>query len=203
MFLPCFRCWSSHYLFQGLAPSPPLLALGYVLRVHKTRQCNTVCWKLNLISGFFAFSRLFGQVESINVAGVPGWCLARGKGCWLMGPAPDPKCKLNISSFLALPHLWDCLICTGNSVSIPFFLEMVGGWDRWGRTGGGYYVVVFAFFISLVLLLFLISCPLSLCLKRLEHDSCCFCSLVFYFFSFSLVPLSRSYWSTDIAVSVM
>ena len=27
------------------------------------------------------------------------------------GPAPDPKCKLNISSFLTLPHLLDCLIC--------------------------------------------------------------------------------------------
>ena len=25
------------------------------------------------------------------------------------GPAPDPKCKLNISSFLTLPHLSDCL----------------------------------------------------------------------------------------------
>ena len=28
------------------------------------------------------------------------------------GPAPDPKCKLNISSFLAL--LLDCLICARN-----------------------------------------------------------------------------------------
>ena len=34
------------------------------------------------------------------------------------GPAPDPKCKLNISLFLTLPHLLDCLICTKNSVSI-------------------------------------------------------------------------------------
>ena len=45
------------------------------------------------------------------------------------GPASDPKCKLNISSFVTLP---DCLICTKNSVSIVFLLEMVGGWDRWG-----------------------------------------------------------------------
>ena len=48
------------------------------------------------------------------------------------GPAPDPKCKLNISSFLTLPHLSDCLICTRNSVCIVFLLEMVWGWDRWG-----------------------------------------------------------------------
>ena len=33
------------------------------------------------------------------------------------GPAPDPKCKLNISSFLMLSHLLDCLISTRNSVS--------------------------------------------------------------------------------------
>ena len=43
----------------------------------------------------------------------------------IQGPAPDPKCKLNISSFLALRHLSDCLICTRNSVSIVFLLEMV------------------------------------------------------------------------------
>ena len=47
------------------------------------------------------------------------------------GPAPDPKCKFNISSFLTLPHLSDCLICTWNSVSIVFLLEMVGEWARW------------------------------------------------------------------------
>ena len=38
----------------------------------------------------------------------------------------DPKCKLNISSFLTFPHLSDVLICTRNSVSIVFLLEMVG-----------------------------------------------------------------------------
>ena len=48
------------------------------------------------------------------------------------GPAPDPKCKLNISSFLTLPHLLDCPICTRNSVSIVMLLSIIGGWDRWG-----------------------------------------------------------------------
>ena len=62
------------------------------------------------------------------------------------------KCKLNISSFLTLPHLSDCLICTRNSVSIILLLWMMGGWDRWGvvasyqglggGTGGGYYLLV-------------------------------------------------------------
>ena len=38
------------------------------------------------------------------------------------GPAPDPKFKLNISSFLTFPHLLECLICTRNSVSIVLLL---------------------------------------------------------------------------------
>ena len=46
------------------------------------------------------------------------------------GPTPDPKCKLNISSFLTLPHLLDCLICTRNSVSIVLLLSMMGVWHR-------------------------------------------------------------------------
>ena len=34
------------------------------------------------------------------------------------GPAPDPKCKLNISSFLTLPHPSDCLICANDIMTI-------------------------------------------------------------------------------------
>ena len=48
------------------------------------------------------------------------------------GPIPDLKCKLNISSFLTLPQLLDCLICTRNSMSIVLLLQMMEGWDRWG-----------------------------------------------------------------------
>ena len=46
------------------------------------------------------------------------------------GPVPDPKCKLNISLFLKLPHLSDCLICPRNSISIVLLLQTVGEWDR-------------------------------------------------------------------------
>ena len=48
------------------------------------------------------------------------------------GPTSDYKCKLNISSFLTLPHLLDCLICTRNAMSIVLLLQKMGGWDRWG-----------------------------------------------------------------------
>ena len=58
------------------------------------------------------------------------------------GPGPDPKCKLNISSFLKLPHLSDCLICTGNSMSILLLLQMMGngiggGWLIYNRVWEG------------------------------------------------------------------
>ena len=48
------------------------------------------------------------------------------------GPTPDPKSKLIISSFLTLPHLLDCLICTRNTMSIILLLQMMGQLDRWG-----------------------------------------------------------------------
>ena len=84
------------------------------------------------------------------------------------GPAPDPKCKLNFSSFLTLSHLLDCLICTRNSVSIVLLLKMMGGWDGWGMvdshqgvgggTGVGFYLIVSCLF---VLLSIGVSCPVS------------------------------------------
>ena len=78
------------------------------------------------------------------------------------GTAPDPKCKLNISSFLTLPHSLDCLICNRNSVPIVLLLGMMRGWDRSGGevvdsyqgvggvTGGVYYVTVFFFFLIFI-----------------------------------------------------
>ena len=102
----------------------------------------------------------------------------RMQGMLTQGLTPDPKCKLNISSFLTLPHLSHCLICTRNSMLIVLLLQMVGRWDRWGvvdleqgvggETGSGYYLVVFVvvvfvifFTCSLILCSLLSSVPLS------------------------------------------
>ena len=69
------------------------------------------------------------------------------------GPAPDPKGKLIISSFLTLPRLLDCLNFTRNAMSIVLSLQILGGWNGWGvvdlywgvggGTGGGYHLIVF------------------------------------------------------------
>ena len=93
------------------------------------------------------------------------------------GPAPDPKCKLNISSFLTLPHLSDSFICTRHPISIVLLLQMMGGWDRRGLVdlkegvgkgdnGQGLSCSFCSCLFLLVLLSFALSCPLSLFL----HD---------------------------------
>ena len=58
------------------------------------------------------------------------------QGMLTKGPTLDPKCKLNISSFVTLPHLLDCLIYTRNFVSIALLLGMLGG--DW--IGGGWLI---------------------------------------------------------------
>ena len=63
------------------------------------------------------------------------------------GPPPDAKCKLNVSSFLTLPHL----LC-------HFYQEFcrVGGRvvDSYqvlgGGIGGGYFLTVFCFLLLLL-----------------------------------------------------
>ena len=69
------------------------------------------------------------------------------------GHTTDPKCKLNISSLLTLPHLLDSLICIRNYVRIILLLSMIREWDGRERRplthtrvlveekGGGYYVI--------------------------------------------------------------
>ena len=62
----------------------------------------------------------------------------RKQGMLTQGPTPNPMCKLNVSSFLTLPHLLDCFSCTRNSVFIVLFLGIMWGWDRW--RGGAWLI---------------------------------------------------------------
>ena len=123
----------------------------------------------------------------------------RRRGMLAQGPTPDPKCKLNISSFLTLPHLLDLLICTRNSMSIELQLWMtIGGigvgWIIyimvWVGRQVGYYLIVFFFTCVFVFCSLVSSVSFS---KWPEHDSFCVCLFVYYLFSLSLVPLTRSY----------
>ena len=50
----------------------------------------------------------------------------RRQGLPTQGPTPDTKFKLIISSFLTLPHLLDCLVCTKNAMSIVLLLQIMG-----------------------------------------------------------------------------
>ena len=49
--------------------------------------------------------------------------------------APHRKGKFIISSFITLPYLSDCLICTRNVIPNLFLLQMTGRWDSWWVRG--------------------------------------------------------------------
>ena len=121
--------WVFLPFFCMLILSLPVLGLGskstslspefYACR---SRQYNSMCWKLNLISRLYDFSWLIVWTDGINKC---GWCLGGGRWCWLMDPK-DPKCMLTISPFLLTPHLLDCLISTRNAMSIVLLIQLIG-----------------------------------------------------------------------------
>ena len=77
------------------------------------------------------FSSLsFWQMESINVAGV-----LQEAGDADSGPVVDRKCKLNVSSFLTLPDLLDCLIYFYQEFCVHHIVIMNDG--GMGYMGGG------------------------------------------------------------------
>ena len=140
-------------------------------------------------------------MESINVAGVQheaGDDDSRSKS--------DSKCKLIISPFLTFPHLIDCLICTRNFMSVVLSLELMVGSAglHWGcliyirvwvrQRGASYHLIVLGVFLFFLFLYFFCLISSVHLFRWLEHDGCCVCFFVFSLLSFSLVPLSRSYY---------
>ena len=71
------------------------------------------------------------------------------------GPTPDPKCELNITSFLTLPHPLHCPICAKDIMVTVLLLQVMGGWEGWGWFiyvrvwvgGQGVGIIVFLFFV--------------------------------------------------------
>ena len=110
--------------------------------------------------------------------------------------APDPKCKLNISSFLTLPYPLDCLICA-NDIMIIVSLHMMGDGKVGGGGGGGWFNYVKVWVggqgVGITVFLFFVFVLLLIVLSGLVHDSCFVCFLVSFLLSLSLIPLIRSY----------
>ena len=70
------------------------------------------------------------------------------------GPAPNPKCELNITSFLTLPHPLHSPICAKDIMVIVVLLQVMGGWEGWGWfiylrvwVGGQGVGIFFLFFV--------------------------------------------------------
>ena len=146
-------------------------------------------------------------MESISVTGV---LQEAGQRILTQGPAPDPGCKSNISSFLTFPLLLQWFICTRNSMLIVVIIND-GGWDRWwsgwlisgviGGTGDEYYLIVCFFYLRFSLVL---SCHVFFWLSDWNMTAVVSVSLfIICFFVLSLVSLTRSYWCIEIVVSVM
>ena len=127
------------------------------------------------------------------------------QGMLTQGPAPDLKCNLIISTFLTLPHLLDCLICTCSLYYYKQWGYGIGGGGE-GERGGRWWIYIRVWVgrqaLGIILqFMFLYSAFTVCCLafsvplfSWLEHDGCCVCLFVFpSFFSLSLVPLTRSY----------
>ena len=75
------------------------------------------------------------------------------------GPARDPKCELNITSFLTLPHPLPCPICAKDIIVTVFSLQVMGaggkveGWFIYVGVWVGGQGLGVIFFLFLVLFL--------------------------------------------------
>ena len=99
--------------------------------VHRPMQADSICWELNLISGFFGFFWLIVWLDVVNKC---GWFLAGGRGCWLKGLHQIPIVSWIIHHLL---HFHISLIYARNSVSIVLLLWRMGGWHTFG---GGWLI---------------------------------------------------------------
>ena len=146
----------------GLGSKSTSLSPGFC--VCRPRQYHTICWKLNLISGFFVASGyFFGRMESINLAGVfqeAGDADSRARTRsevsveYLIFPYT--------STFIRLSHLYQefcvhCIVIVNDGRM--GWVGVVDSHQGVGRgTRGGFYLIVSCLF---VLLSFGVSCPVS------------------------------------------
>ena len=156
----------------GLCSKSSSLRPGFC--VLRPRQHITICWELNLICGFFAFFWLIAWADGINKC---GWCLLGGTGCWLKGPHQNPCVSWIYHHFL---HFYIYQIASFvPGIQCPFYCYykrwengIGGGWliynKMWEGDRGWVLSCRFCFWcvFSLVLLSFVLACPLSLFLSN-------------------------------------
>ena len=114
--------------------------------VHSLRQQDTICWELNLISGFFAFVCLSVLADGINKC---GWCLAGGRGCRSKGLKQVPRVSWILNYYLHFPIYQIFSLGNGIGEGGVHSSQVVRG-----GTWSSYYVTDFL----IVLLSFLLSC---------------------------------------------
>ena len=129
VFLPCFSMLILSLPLYGLLSKSSSLSPGFY--VHRPMQADSICWELNLISGFFGFFWLMVWLDVVNKC---GWFLAGGRGCWLKGLHQIPIVSWIIHHLL---HFHISLIYARNSVSIVLLLWRMGGWHTFG---GGWLI---------------------------------------------------------------
>ena len=54
------------------------------------------------------------------------------QGMLTQGPVPDPKCELNITPFLTLPHPLHCPIFLKDIMVTVLLIPVMGGWEDLG-----------------------------------------------------------------------
>ena len=203
VFLPYFSMLILSLPLLGLGSKSTSLSPGFCVR--RPRQYDTICWELNLISGFFAFFWLIVWADGINKC---GWCLAGGRWCWLKGVHQIPSVSWTVHHSLHFHMFY--IVLFGLGILCPLYCY----YEWWGHGIGGVWLIhikvwvgsqglaIISYFVFICAYVFwsLVSC---LFFKWVEHDSCCVCFFVYYLFSLFLVPLTRSYWSIEIVVPIM
>ena len=116
----------------------------------------------------------------------------RSQGMLTQGLAPDPKCKLKISSFYTRSHPLDCFICAKDIIILVLLLQMMGGWEGfavfhfcyglvWGTVGWYYVSNIFSSVFVLLLII----------LSWLVYDNyVCFVCFFLFFAFFDSGPIN-------------
>ena len=91
--------------------------------------------EFDCFSGFFVYSWLIVWENGVIDEG--GRRQGRRQEMLTQGLVPDPKCKLNISSFLKLLHPLGRLICAKDTMIIVLLLQMMGNWKGGREERGG------------------------------------------------------------------